>query len=102
VRADAALFCAAEDVLACPAAVTNVLAHLRPGAGIAAGGWKRPAPWLWPLRLCLTALHAGSLTDPAELKRPWRFLADHIADLRITEIGFGTGYLARRPATAAP
>jgi trans-aconitate methyltransferase len=92
--ADAALFCAAHDVLQSPAALTHIVAHLRPDAAIAAGGWKWPSRWLWPLRLLVTALHSPYLTDVTGLDQPWRLLADHVTHLRLTEVGFGTGYLA--------
>ncbi len=46
VTADAALFCAVHDILRSPDGLRNVMAHLRPGAWVAAGGGKWAAPWL--------------------------------------------------------
>jgi demethylmenaquinone methyltransferase/2-methoxy-6-polyprenyl-1,4-benzoquinol methylase len=40
VRADAALFAAVPEVVTSPAAVSNIVHHLRAGAAVAAGGWK--------------------------------------------------------------
>ena len=40
LTADAALFCAVHDIMQSPAALRNVLATLRPGAWVAAGGGK--------------------------------------------------------------
>jgi demethylmenaquinone methyltransferase/2-methoxy-6-polyprenyl-1,4-benzoquinol methylase len=106
VRADAALFATTHDILMSPAALTTILGHLRAGAAIAAGGWKWPAPWLWPLRGLVTALHRPHVTDLTGFDRPWRELADHVSQLHVTEVGFGTGYLARAhvraPADTAP
>jgi demethylmenaquinone methyltransferase/2-methoxy-6-polyprenyl-1,4-benzoquinol methylase len=99
VQADAALLCAAPKALASPMALLNVFAHLIPGAGVAAGGWKWPSIWLWPLRPAVTAWQRPVVTDFAEFDQPWRLLAEH-APLHISEIGFGAGYLAhhtRRP-----
>jgi SAM-dependent methyltransferase len=92
-HADAALFAAAPEAVASAAAVTNIVDHLRPGAGVAAGGWKWPSTWLWPLRTLLTAL-GSPLTDVIGFDQPWRLLAEHVATLHVSEIGFGTGYLA--------
>jgi ubiquinone/menaquinone biosynthesis C-methylase UbiE len=92
--ADAAVFCAVHDVMQCPAALGNVFEHLRPGAPVAAAGGKWPAPWMWPLRAWVTALHAPFITDFTGFDRPWRQLAGYIPDLRVNELGFGAGYLA--------
>ncbi|MET0865969.1 MAG: methyltransferase domain-containing protein [Nakamurella sp.] len=92
--ADAALFCAVHDIMQSPAAVANVLGQLRPGAAVAAIGGKWPAPWLWPLRPWVANLHAPFITDFAGFDKPWRLLAMHLPDLRIRQLGAGTGYLA--------
>lgn len=92
--ADAALFCAVHDVLQSQSALVNVFAHLRPGAPIAAVGGKWPAPWLWPLRSWVSDLHAPFVHDFTGFDQPWRLLAEFVDDLRIHELGSGTGYLA--------
>jgi demethylmenaquinone methyltransferase/2-methoxy-6-polyprenyl-1,4-benzoquinol methylase len=102
VRADAALFAAANDVLADAAAVSNMVAHLRPGAPVAAGGWNWPAPWLWPLRVAVAAWQRRWVGGLTGFDRPWRLLAEHVTDLQIREIGFGTGYLAHATAATPP
>jgi len=94
VRADAALFAAVPQVLADPAAVLNLCGQLRPGAAVAAGGWQRPPAWLWPLRWCVSMLADPLAAEPDGLERPWLSLADRLTDLQVTEVGFGTGYLA--------
>ena len=104
VHANAALFAAAPHALACPSAVTNILAHLRASAVIAAGGWKWPipSPWLWPLRACLAALHHAYDADTTPLQQPWNHRAEHATGLHITELGFGTGYLAHAYTAPQP
>jgi SAM-dependent methyltransferase len=92
--ADAALFCAVHDVMQCPAAVANVVGHLRPGAAVAAIGGKWPSPWLWPLGTWVADLHAPFITNFTGFDQPWRRLAEHIPDLQVRELAYGTGYLA--------
>jgi hypothetical protein len=40
----------------------------------------------------------GDFTD---YRHPWRLLAEHVSDLHIREIGFGSGYLAHTPPPLA-
>lgn len=100
VIADAAMFCAVHDVLQCQDAIANVLAHLRPGAAVAAIGGKWPPSWCWPLRAWVQDLHAPFISDFTGFDRPWRLLAGQVPDLKVLEFGAGTGYLAygRLPA----
>jgi len=50
-QADAALFHFTHDILRMPAAMDNVLRHLKPGARVVAAGLKWAAPGLaWPGR----------------------------------------------------
>jgi trans-aconitate methyltransferase len=92
--ADAALFCAGHELLQSPTALAHILHHLRPGAAVAAGGWKWPSKWLWPLRACVTALAGPFVAEFTGFDQPWRLLADHLTHLRVSELGLGTGYLA--------
>ena len=92
--ADAALFCAVHDLMQSPAALDNVVDHLRPGAPVAAAGGKWPDPWMWPLRAWVAELHAPFITDVTGFDQPWRLLAEYAPDLRVRELAFGAGYLA--------
>jgi SAM-dependent methyltransferase len=99
--ADAALFCAAHDVLQSPAALDNVFAHLRAGAWVAAGGGKWPPPWQLPLAMVVRSLHADYIRDFRGFDRPWRLLEPRMDDFEVSEMAFGTGFVARgrvRPA----
>jgi SAM-dependent methyltransferase len=99
--ADAALFCAAHDVLQSPAALDNVFAHLRAGAWVAAGGGKWPPPWQLPLAMVVRSLHADYIRDFRGFDRPWRLLEPRMDDFEVSVMAFGTGFVARgrvRPA----
>lgn len=94
-RADAALFCGAHDLLQDPQAVSGIIAALRPGARIVAGGGKWPPGWLGPmLRHYVTLIHRRQVRDFAGFDQPWQHLARHVDGLQVSSIGFGTGYLA--------
>ena len=81
--ADAALFCAVHDVMQNPAAIVNIVNHLRPRAAVAAIGGKWPAPWRWPLRAWVADLHAPFITDFTGFDQPWKHLAQNVPDLKI-------------------
>jgi SAM-dependent methyltransferase len=95
VIADAALFSAVHDILQVQAALDNVLAHLRPGAWVAAAGgkWAR-AGMLPPLDPITYAIHQPYVRSFAGFDRPWRLLEPMLVDFMVTEVAFGTGYLA--------
>lgn len=92
--ADAALLCAAHDVMQSPDALGNVVARLRPGAWIAAGGSKLANAWLVGLNLQVRALHEPYITDFTGFERPWTHLQALVPSLRVEEVAFGTGYCA--------
>jgi len=94
VDADAALFCAVHDILRCPDSVRNILSQLRPGAHIASGGGKWAAPWLVLLNAYVAALHRPCVRSFEGFDRPWSLLTPYLQDLRVTEMAFGTGYVA--------
>ncbi len=93
-RADHALFCAAHDILQSGAALDNVLAHLRPGAGVAAGGGKWGPVWAIGLNAGVLAMHAPYVRDFAGFDRPWTHLAERVANLSVREVAMGAGYVA--------
>jgi SAM-dependent methyltransferase len=92
--ADAALFCAVHDIMQSRPALSNIMAHLRPGSPVAATGGKQPALWVWPLRPWVTRLHRPFIADFTGFDRPWRLLAEHVPDLQVRELTFTAGYLA--------
>jgi ubiquinone/menaquinone biosynthesis C-methylase UbiE len=93
-KAHAALFCAVHDVMQSPAALSNILDHLGPGAAVAAAGGKEPGPWMWPLRPWVANLHKPYITDFTGFDKPWGLLASLVPGLQVRELAFGAGYLA--------
>ena len=92
--ADHALFCAVHDVLQSPAAIDHVLAHVRPGGGVAAGGGKWGPAWALVLNASVYALHAPYVGDFAGFDRPWALLAERVRGLDVREVAMGGGYVA--------
>jgi ubiquinone/menaquinone biosynthesis C-methylase UbiE len=83
LAADAALFCFTHDVLRDPAAVENVLAHLRPGARVAAVGpmW---APWWAPaMNVLIWYCTSPYVTTYEGFEEPWSHLAAQVPGLTV-------------------
>jgi ubiquinone/menaquinone biosynthesis C-methylase UbiE len=81
--ADAALFCFTHDVLRLPAAVDNVVSHLRPGGRVAAVGpmW---APWWAPgMNLLIWYCTGPYVTTYEGFEEPWSHLAESVPGLRV-------------------
>jgi len=91
--ADAALFCAVHDILQSPGALRNVLARLRPGAWVAAGGGKWATPALMGMNLLIGVMHAPYVGSFSGFSRPWRHLEQLVEDVQVREMGFGSGYI---------
>jgi ubiquinone/menaquinone biosynthesis C-methylase UbiE len=101
---DAALLCAVHDVMRSPAALANVLRHLRAGARIVAAGPKF-VPWRgidalsmnlgtwWMNRACVTTFEGFA--------EPWSHLERLVDNLVVDEVFQGGGYVASgiRPLT---
>ena len=73
--ADAALFHFTHDILRTPAAVANVIRHLKPGARIVASGLKWARPWALPTNLMVLQAALVSVTSLEGLAQPWSNLA---------------------------
>jgi SAM-dependent methyltransferase len=98
--ADAALFCAVHDILQSPGALRNVMASLRPGAWVAAGGGKWAAPMMVAVNSMVRMLHAPYVRSFSGFDRPWRYLEHLVQDVQVREMAFGSGYVmtGRTPA----
>jgi hypothetical protein len=94
VTADAALFCAAHDILQSRQALETVFRHLRPGAWVAASGGKWAPTWKTALNLLVLAIHEPFVTSFEGFARPWSLLQDFVEDLSVVDVAFGGGYLA--------
>lgn len=93
LTADAALFCAVHDILQSPGALRNVMARLRPGAWVAAGGGKWATPMMVAVNLMVRTLHAPYVRSFSGFDRPWRHLEQLIEDVQVREMAFGGGYV---------
>jgi len=90
VRADAAIFCLTHDIVRNPQAVKNVVAHLRPGARIAALGpkwasWRDLwwAPWcVHTVNLLVVTLNQPYVRSFEGFGRPWSHLVRLVPDLQ--------------------
>jgi demethylmenaquinone methyltransferase/2-methoxy-6-polyprenyl-1,4-benzoquinol methylase len=103
---DHALFCAVHDVLQSPAALNQVLGHVRDGGGVVATGGKWAPAWAVALNAGVLALHAPFVRTFAGFSKPWALLAQRVPGLSVEEVAFGTGYVAsgrvqRDPGQAA-
>ena len=100
LTADAALFCAVHDIMKSPGALCNVMAKLRPGAWVAAGGGKWAAPMMVAMNWLISTVHAPYVRSFSGFDRPWTHLEQLIEDVHVRELAFGSGYImtGRRPA----
>ncbi|MEA2211254.1 MAG: hypothetical protein QOF83_1202 [Solirubrobacteraceae bacterium] len=94
---DGSLLCAVHDVMRSPAALANVLDHLRAHARVVAGGPKW-APWRGTAA-CLMNYRAWRMnrdfvTTFEGFGRPWSQLERLVDDLVVDEIIHGGGYIA--------
>ena len=93
-HADAALFHFTHDILRTPAAVENVVEHLKPGARLVASGLKWARPMFSPANLMVLPAAMMSVTSLEGLTAPWSNLAKH-ADIIDVEPLLGDGaYIA--------
>jgi precorrin-6B methylase 2 len=95
--ADAGLLCAVHDVMRSPAALANVLHHLREGARIVAGGPKwarwRHSDGLW-VNFSTWRMNRDCVTTFEGFTRPWSHLQCLVQDLIVDEVFHGGGYIA--------
>ena len=92
--ADHALFCAVHDVLQSGPALDAVLARVRPGGSVAAGGGKWAPAWAVGINAAVLALHAPYIDDFAGFDRPWVPLGRRLPGLAVREFAYGSGFVA--------
>jgi precorrin-6B methylase 2 len=96
-RADAVILCAVHDVMRSPAALANVLLHVREGGRIVAGGakwasWRRSGGV--SLNLSTWRLNRDCVSTFEGFRQPWTRLQAIITDVQVEEMYFGGGYIA--------
>ena len=100
--ADAAMFHFTHDVLRCPAAIDNVLAHLKPGARVVATGLQWAAPWAGPVNCFVMGAALYSVSSLDGLSRPWSELAKRLNDFDQCDTWMGSIYMASGTWPGAP
>jgi SAM-dependent methyltransferase len=93
-QADAALFHFTHDILRRPAALDNVLTHLKPGARVVATGLQWAAPWAWPVNLFVLGAAAYSVSSLDGLAQPWSNLATRLQDFEVHPTWMGSIFIA--------
>jgi SAM-dependent methyltransferase len=91
--ADAALFHFTHDVLRDEASVANILAHLKPGARVAACGLQWAGSWN-PANGFVLVAALYSTTSLEGLDRPWGHLAAQLEGLQVEPVLQGSIYIA--------
>jgi demethylmenaquinone methyltransferase/2-methoxy-6-polyprenyl-1,4-benzoquinol methylase len=94
VACDAALLCAAHDILRSPIALMNVLGQLRPGGRVLAIGGKWAPPWMPTLNFAVFALHWPWARTFEGFKRPWSHMEQLVGDLQVETVALGAGFVA--------
>jgi len=92
--ADAALFHFTHDIMRTPAAVANVVGHLKPGARVVAAGLKWAPIRTMPLNLFVWNAAMRSTSTLEGLARPWSNLDPLVADIQVEQMLGGTIYVA--------
>lgn len=92
-KADAALFNSTHDILRCPEAVGNVVAHLKTGAHVAAAGLQWAGSWNWPVNNFVLSAALHSTTSLEGLYKPWDLLAASLEGIDIQTRGLGGIYV---------
>ncbi len=92
-RADAALFHFTHDILLRPAALDQVLRHLKPGARVVATGLQWAAPWAWPVNLFVMGAAAYSVSSLEGLAKPWRELASRLTNFEVHPTWMGSVFM---------
>jgi demethylmenaquinone methyltransferase/2-methoxy-6-polyprenyl-1,4-benzoquinol methylase len=95
--ADAAILCAVHDVMRSPAALANVMAHVRDGGRIVAGG-ARWVPWrsagAISRNLSTWRLNRECVSTFEGFQQPWSRLAALVPDVQVEERHLDGGYIA--------
>jgi ubiquinone/menaquinone biosynthesis C-methylase UbiE len=92
--ADAALFHFTHDILRTPAAIANVIRHLKPGARIVASGLKWAEPWQMATNAMVLQAALRSVTSFEGLDEPWSHLANQVSSIDVEPMLRGSVFVA--------
>lgn len=93
-QADAALFHFTHDILRRPAALDNVLPHLKPGARVVATGLQWAPPWAWPVNCFVLGAALYSVSSLDGLAQPWSELALRLEGFEVHATWLGGIFIA--------
>jgi ubiquinone/menaquinone biosynthesis C-methylase UbiE len=94
LEADAALFHFTHDIMRTPAALANVVSHLKSGARVVAAGLKWAPIRTMPLNLFVWNAAMRSTSTLEGLARPWSHLEPMLSDINVDQMLGGTVYVA--------
>lgn len=98
---DAVLMHYVHDILRSPAALSNLLTQIPPGARVAIAGMKFFPWWLAPLNLLAWLKNRPYNVRAHELHRPWSLIEPHLAGFGWRATQFGMGYVGGGSVRAA-
>ena len=93
-QADAALLHFTHDIVCTPAALDQVLAHLKPGARVVATGLQWAPPWAVAVNAFVLGAALYSISSLNGLDRPWSGLQERLEDFEVTPEWMGGVYIA--------
>lgn len=93
-QADAALLHFTHDIVCTPAALDQVLAHLKPGARMVATGLQWAPPWAVAVNAFVLGAALYSINSLNGLDRPWSGLQERLKDFEVTPEWMGGVYIA--------
>jgi ubiquinone/menaquinone biosynthesis C-methylase UbiE len=93
--ADAIFFGFTHDILQSDAALENIFRHAKPGARVAAIGYKWAAWWAVPWNYAIWNMTRRSLTTRENFGAPWRKLVRYVPGLRYDTAFGGALYVAQ-------
>lgn len=92
--ADAAIFHFTHDILLSPAALAQVLRHLKPGARVVATGLQWAPPWAWASNLWVWSAAWYSISTLDGLEQPWKLLQAALPRLQVDSTWQGAVFIA--------
>ena len=99
-HADACLFVLTHDVMRSPAALENVIGHVKPGGRVVSAGAKLTSWWALPVNVYVWFQARRYVTTFEGFRRPWSHLETLIPDVRVQPILLGGAYVASGTVSA--
>lgn len=92
--AGALLFSFTHDIQQSPAALENVFRHARPGARVAAVGYKWAPWWALPWNYVVWNFTRHAITTRDGFGKPWQRMQQYVPDLKVESAFLGAMYFA--------